>query len=56
MGRQPKKRLDLNDLRPVYNRNDRGGLRPSAELVELATKLRIAHAIEETKDPKEQGE
>ena len=48
MGRQPKKRIDMNDLRPVFNRNDKGGLKPSAELVELASKLGIAHAVEGT--------
>ena len=42
MGRQPKKRIDISDLKPVFNINDKGGLRPSEELVELASKLRIA--------------
>ena len=42
MGRQPKKRIDIGDLRPVFHINDRGGLKPSEELAELATKLRIA--------------
>ena len=34
-------------MRPVFNVNDKGGLDPSKELVELATKLKIAHAVEE---------
>ena len=50
MGRQPKKRIDMNDLRPIFNRNDKGGLRPSAELVALTTKLGIVHAVEEIKE------
>ena len=50
MGRQPKKRIDLSDLIPVYDANDKGGLKPGKELVELATKLKIVHAVEELKN------
>ena len=52
MGRQPKnkKRIDMGDLRPVFHISDKGGLKPSEELVELATKLKIAHAVAEAKE------
>ena len=40
----------MGDLRPVYHISGKGGLKPSEELVELATKLRIAHAVEEAKE------
>eukprot|EP00967_Tisochrysis_lutea_P061107 scaffold78266_cov31-Tisochrysis_lutea.AAC.1 len=47
MGRQPKKRMDMGDLSPVFRISDKGGLKPSEELVELAAKLKITHAIAE---------
>ena len=50
MGRQPKKRIDIGDFRPVFHISDKGGLKPSEEIAELATKLRIAHAVEETEE------
>ena len=56
MGGQPKKRIDISDLRPGFIINDKGGIRPSEELVELATKLRIAHAVEETKEQRNEGD
>ena len=56
MGRQPKKRIDINDLRPVFTLNDKGGLKSSEELVELATKLVIAHAVEGNKEKRNDGE
>ena len=46
MGRQPKKRIDIGDFRPVFHISGKGGLKPSEELAELATKLRIAHAVQ----------
>ena len=55
MGRQPKKRIDISDLRPVFMLNDKGGLNPSEELVELATKLGIAHAVEGNKEQRNEG-
>ena len=42
--------MAASDLRPVFSMNDNGGLKPSEELVKLATKLRIAHAVEEPKE------
>eukprot|EP00967_Tisochrysis_lutea_P147484 scaffold280251_cov41-Tisochrysis_lutea.AAC.1 len=56
MGRQPKKRIDISDLRPVYNINNKGVLKPSEELAELAAKLRIAHVVEETGEQCGEGE
>ena len=50
MGRQPKKRIDIGDLRPVFHISDKGGLKPSEELAELATKLRISHGLQETEE------
>ena len=51
MGRKPKKRIDISDLRPVYTLNDKNGLKPSEELAELATKLGTAHAVEGAWEP-----
>ena len=56
VGRQPKKRIDISDLRPVFTLNDKDGLRPGEELVELATKLGIAHAVEGNKMRRKDGE
>ena len=54
MGRQPKKKI--RHLRPVFTLNDKGVLKPSEELVELATKLGIAHAVEGSKEQRNNGE
>ena len=43
-------------MRPVFTLNDKGGLRPGEELVELATKLGIAHAVEGNKMRRKDGE
>ena len=48
MGRQPKKRIDIGELRPVFHTSGKGGLKPNEELAELAAKLGIAHAIQGT--------
>ena len=38
MGRQPNKTIDTSDLRPVFTiGNNKSELKPSTELVELAT-------------------
>ena len=56
MGRKPKKSIDIGDLRPVFHISGKGRLKPSEELAELATKLRIAHAVQETEVCGKEGE
>ena len=45
MGRQSKKRIDINDVHPLYtvDKNERLKLKPSAELLALASKMWAAH-------------
>ena len=45
MGRQPKKRTDLADIRPLYEIGKNNILTPNEELVSLAAKLGIEHQI-----------
>ena len=54
MGRQPKKRIDLADIRPLYELGEKNKLTPSAELVSLAGKLGIEHLVE-TETAKHRG-
>ena len=45
MGRQPKKRIDLGDFRPLYDSDNKGNIIPSAELLSLATRLGVEHLV-----------
>ena len=50
LGRQPKKRIDMNDIHPLYTLGTRGKLEPSLELQALTTSLGVAHIIAERPD------
>ena len=45
MGRQPKKRIDLGDFRPIYETDNKSRLKPSEELLSLTARLGIEHII-----------
>eukprot|EP00967_Tisochrysis_lutea_P140573 scaffold257028_cov39-Tisochrysis_lutea.AAC.1 len=45
MGRQPKKRTDLDMLRPLYDSDNKGNLNPSAELLSLASRLGVEYMV-----------
>lgn len=46
MGRQPKKRIDVNDLRPIFETNDDNDLVPSSKLIAVLERLNIQHIIQ----------
>ena len=45
MGRQPKKRIDLGAVRPLYESDNKDNLIPSAELQSLASRLGVEYMI-----------
>jgi len=47
MGRQPKKRMDVNDLRPLFETNDDNELVPSRKLVTVLERLNIQHTTQQ---------
>ena len=47
MGRQPKKRLDVNDFRPLFETNDNNELIPSRKLITVLERLNIKHVIQQ---------
>ena len=47
MGRQPKKRIDVNEFRPLFETNDDNELVPSSKLVTLLDRLNIQHIIQQ---------
>ena len=50
MGRQPKKRTDMNDIYPLFTLGTRGKLEPSLELRTLITSMGVAYIIAERPD------
>ena len=45
MGRQPKKRIDTNDIYPLFTVGTRGNLEPSLELQALTNSMGVTHII-----------
>ena len=45
MGRQLTKRIDMNDLYPLFTLDSKDNLDPSAKLLALTTALGVAHII-----------
>ena len=45
MGRQPKKRIDVNDFRPLFDARDNDTLIPSPTLTTTAQQLGIEHIL-----------
>ena len=45
MGRQPKKRIDVNDIYPLFTLGARGKVEPSLELRALTTSMGVAYII-----------
>ena len=43
MGRQPKKRINVNEFRPLFDTSDDNELIPSRKLVALLEHLKIIH-------------
>ena len=52
LGRQPKKRIDINDMHPLFTTGSSGESKPSGELQEIAAKLglALAHFVKEPKE------
>ena len=57
MGRQPKKRIDVNEFRPIFEANDDNDLVPSSKLVAVLERLNIKHIIHQQNNtgPSDQG-
>ena len=57
MGRQPKKRIDVNDFRPLFETNDDNELIPSSKLITVLERLNIKHIIQQKNNtgPSDQG-
>ena len=53
MGRQPKKRIDMNDVYPLFTIGARGKLEPSLELQTLTTSMGVAYIIAERPEPEQ---
>ena len=49
IGALPKKRIDTNDFRPLFETVDNEELAPSPKLTRLAQKLKIEHVIKHEK-------
>ena len=47
MGRQPKKRIDVNEFRPIFETNDDNELVPSSKLITVLERLNIKHTIQQ---------
>lgn len=45
MGRQPKKKTSLDDIRPIYDMDKHDNLIPRAELLALAASLGVSHLV-----------
>ena len=45
-GNQPKKKIDLNDVSPVYKLGKGDKLMPNDELLALVTRLGVRHTVE----------
>eukprot|EP00967_Tisochrysis_lutea_P050942 scaffold62755_cov35-Tisochrysis_lutea.AAC.5 len=45
LGRQPKRKIDLSDIRPLYETDNKGNLIPSAELLSLAVKMGVEYQV-----------
>ena len=52
MGRQPKKRIDTNDIYPIFTIGKGGNLEPSRELQALTNSLGVPYVIVIAEEPR----